>query len=339
MKSNLLQVAECALEYIDALPKDIQLPVMPGFDRDWANDVIAQGDKGDDDVQSARISDLLRFNNEFEAQARAARAALKIAIGHIEHMSAWIEKQNAGYSFESIGEDMPGLRAALKRPFPLQQRKALDRETIQALLDLLNPLHGSLDNQLYDERAREGFDAPRDCERQVMVTDGQERDLTHAVVILEDTLRATPTTGPELVFWYRNYRGEEGYRRAIPLKFFFGSTEWHEKPQMLMRAFDVEKNAERDFAVADMSGFVGPSDIEATTPGAAEAWALCEALRADEGSQVLLVCDNPDFNGQPNNAVECVADWTGWDNLRFTGDTIVDALRAARDAKTAAQVP
>jgi hypothetical protein len=39
--------------------------------------------------------------------------ALKTAIAHIEHMAAFIGKQNAGYSFESLGEDMPGIREAL----------------------------------------------------------------------------------------------------------------------------------------------------------------------------------------------------------------------------------
>lgn len=38
------------------------------------------------------------------------RARLQTAVGHIEHMAAWITQQNAGYSFESLGEDMPGLR-------------------------------------------------------------------------------------------------------------------------------------------------------------------------------------------------------------------------------------
>jgi hypothetical protein len=41
------------------------------------------------------------------------KQALTLAIHHIEHMSAWIAKQNAGYSFESLGEDMPGIKAAL----------------------------------------------------------------------------------------------------------------------------------------------------------------------------------------------------------------------------------
>lgn len=43
----------------------------------------------------------------------ALRPALALAIQHIEHMAAWITAQNAGYSFESLGEDMPGLRDAV----------------------------------------------------------------------------------------------------------------------------------------------------------------------------------------------------------------------------------
>lgn len=65
----------------------------------------------------------------------------------------------------------------------------MDRETIQTLLDLLNPLHGSLDKQVYDEKVGADFDAPRDAEYAVNVTVGQERDLTQAVMILESRLR------------------------------------------------------------------------------------------------------------------------------------------------------
>lgn len=41
------------------------------------------------------------------------RAAFKLAIEHIEHMAAWIGQNNRGYSFEALGEDMPGIKAAL----------------------------------------------------------------------------------------------------------------------------------------------------------------------------------------------------------------------------------
>lgn len=39
--------------------------------------------------------------------------ALEGAIRHIEHMAAYIRRANTGYSFESIGEDMPAIKAAL----------------------------------------------------------------------------------------------------------------------------------------------------------------------------------------------------------------------------------
>lgn len=48
------------------------------------------------------------------ASAPELQQALKTALDHIEHMAAFIGSQNAGYSFESLGEDMPGMRAALK---------------------------------------------------------------------------------------------------------------------------------------------------------------------------------------------------------------------------------
>lgn len=51
---------------------------------------------------------------EYTTPPARINEALKTAIQHIEHMAAWIEKQNAGYSFESLGEDMDRLRAALR---------------------------------------------------------------------------------------------------------------------------------------------------------------------------------------------------------------------------------
>lgn len=42
-------------------------------------------------------------------------AQLKTAKGHIAHMAAWISQKNTGYSFEALGEDMPGIDAAIAR--------------------------------------------------------------------------------------------------------------------------------------------------------------------------------------------------------------------------------
>lgn len=74
-------------------------------------------------------------------------------------------------------------------PKPKDYPYYMDRETIQTLLDLLHPLHGSLDEQLYDERKYEELEIPRDREYAVNVTEAHDRDLTQAVLILEDRLR------------------------------------------------------------------------------------------------------------------------------------------------------
>jgi hypothetical protein len=56
-----------------------------------------------------------------------------------------------------------------------------------------------------------------------------------------------------IVFWYKNYKGEQGYRRAVPISIRYGTSDYHRAPQWLMLAFDTEKEAEREFAMADMS--------------------------------------------------------------------------------------
>ena len=56
---------------------------------------------------------------------------------------------------------------------------------INILLNLLNPLHGELDKQSYDEKLSQNFDAPPDAEYNVNITAQMERDLTQAVLILE----------------------------------------------------------------------------------------------------------------------------------------------------------
>lgn len=40
-----------------------------------------------------------------------------------------------------------------------------------------------------------------------------------------------------------------------PVKIWFGSTEWHPQQQWFLKARDVTKKAERDFALIDISGF------------------------------------------------------------------------------------
>lgn len=39
---ELVEALKCALKWIDSVPKETQLPVMPGFDRDYFNDLLSK---------------------------------------------------------------------------------------------------------------------------------------------------------------------------------------------------------------------------------------------------------------------------------------------------------
>lgn len=48
---------------------------------------------------------------------------------------------------------------------------------------------------------------------------------------------------------YTNWRGERSVRRVIPISIKFGSNEWHKDAQWMMLAHDVDKDADRWFAM------------------------------------------------------------------------------------------
>jgi hypothetical protein len=70
---------------------------------------------------------------------------------------------------------------------------------------------------------------------------------------------------PDLIFYYRNWKGEKSIRRVLgPLQFFRGTTQWHHEEQMFLNAYDISKAAVRDFAVNDIIAFV--YDVEDHPP-------------------------------------------------------------------------
>lgn len=54
---------------------------------------------------------------------------------------------------------------------------------------------------------------------------------------------------------YRNHRDEESYRRILPIRIWFGMTEWHTERQWLMDVYDQDKHASRTFAMRDVIQF------------------------------------------------------------------------------------
>lgn len=64
-----------------------------------------------------------------------------------------------------------------------------------------------------------------------------------------------PTDAQTVRIRYRNYRGETSIRHIRPCHIWFGATKWHPKPQWLLDAIDLDKDAERSFAMTDILDF------------------------------------------------------------------------------------
>lgn len=69
-----------------------------------------------------------------------------------------------------------------------------------------------------------------------------------------NTLESTTLGEPvkELRFVYKNWRGDTSVRTALPVEIWYGKTDWHPNEQWFIKAVDVEKGEERDFALVDM---------------------------------------------------------------------------------------
>jgi predicted DNA-binding transcriptional regulator YafY len=67
----------------------------------------------------------------------------------------------------------------------------------------------------------------------------------------EQHIMAGLASGNTLEMTYRNWKGVASTRRINPISLRFGTTEWHPTPGWLLLAVDIDKNAEREFALAD----------------------------------------------------------------------------------------
>jgi predicted DNA-binding transcriptional regulator YafY len=56
----------------------------------------------------------------------------------------------------------------------------------------------------------------------------------------------------EVTFTYKNYRGETSVRLVRPIMVSFGTTGFHSEPQWLLHGWDLNKDAERTFAMKDI---------------------------------------------------------------------------------------
>ena len=93
-----------------------------------------------------------------------------------------------------------------------------------------------------------------------MDVSGSLQHLVTTAEALRSALSAPqPAQTEPVTLTYTNYRGETAQRAIIPKGVWFGWTDWHPEPQWLLTAFDVEKQADRDFALKDFGSTTQPA--------------------------------------------------------------------------------
>ena len=66
----------------------------------------------------------------------------------------------------------------------------------------------------------------------------------------EKTLDSNDT--PSIAILYVNHRGVKALRQIVPNRMWYGTTTWHPSEQWFLDAFDIERQAFRSFAIADI---------------------------------------------------------------------------------------
>jgi hypothetical protein len=78
-------------------------------------------------------------------------------------------------------------------------------------------------------------------------------------IVLGPAQMANLPSSREVSILYRNWKGEVAWRRIVPLSISFESSQWHPVPQWIMRALDIDREAERSFAIVDIQNWKQPS--------------------------------------------------------------------------------
>lgn len=141
------------------------------------------------------------------------------------------------------------------------------------------------------EVLREALDL---VEGRLTVTEAEAKEFGKSVVM--DTPRgAAPQKMAEapLLIAYTNHKGERRLRRIQPLRIYFGATPWHPAPQWLLRGVDLDKHAERDFAMAGFAAlFPDPTVIPSVLGGTPPPCPTCGSIMSSDGR-----CLNADGGG------------------------------------------
>src|SRR3990167_7460763 len=61
----------------------------------------------------------------------------------------------------------------------------------------------------------------------------------------------------KIIISYTNHRNDTRERAIIPIEIWFGVSKWHDGEQWFLKAFDLDKQEERDFAFLSIGSIKG----------------------------------------------------------------------------------
>jgi hypothetical protein len=104
-----------------------------------------------------------------------------------------------------------------------------------------------------------GVVVEEDCVEITVMSEQSPRNNAGSEIVLGPAQMANLPSSREVSILYKNWKGEVAWRRIVPLSISFESSQWHPVPQWVMRALDIDKEAERSFAIVDIQNWKQPS--------------------------------------------------------------------------------
>lgn len=115
---------------------------------------------------------------------------------------------------------------------------------------------------------------------------GYEKGLLEAQALRAASGGEADADPEPLVFTYTNWRGKTEVRTVIPQRVWYGTTDWYTDPHWFLRAFDFDKQADRDFVLARIAAPPAPSqDMSASEMREAAAAAADSAVNDMNGPE------------------------------------------------------
>lgn len=164
---------------------------------------------------------------------------------------------------ETQRRSRPGHGARRRQGAYRQGGQSFGFELMVALLDITPPdLHGAMKaelSRLLNSPEWSGQEPSGESEVEKALLDAATEDAENqpalpGLQLPERDLPIKQLSDEPLVVLYSNWRGEIALRRILPLKLRHASTEWHPDRQWLLQAYDLDKDAFRDFALSDFLG-------------------------------------------------------------------------------------